>query len=179
MMIASREARALDVSHYSNAKSSAFRSVSIIVSLTMLIFHAGAAFANDYESAFKREPAIYLDLRTIYAHVPAGSLAFGFGRPMPLKALLTRSNGPAFPTSVPAAKSLNLDLPLTVDITDSVSLYTGVSGNSTEFGGAGWSSFQITSWNIGFQADVYQQNNGPLPTVTLQSTLTQSIHLFQ
>ncbi|WFU15429.1 hypothetical protein QA643_31290 [Bradyrhizobium sp. CB3481] len=121
-------------------------------------------------------PAIYLDLRTIYAQAPAGSLAFGFGRPTPFSALLlARSNGAAFPTSLPAAKSLNLDVPLTVDVTDSVSLYAGVSGNSSEFGGAGWSSFQITSWNIGFQADVYQQNGGPLPTVTLQSTLTQSI----
>ena len=68
-----------------------------------------------------------------------------------------------------------MDFPLTVDVTDSVSLYAGVSGNSTEFGGAGWSSLQITSWNIGFQADVYQQNGGSLPTLTLQSTLTQSI----
>lgn len=141
----------------------------------MLIFQAGTAFANDDEAAFKAVPAIYLDLRTIYAQVPAGSLAFGFGRPMQFDALLARSNGPAFPNSVPAAKSLNLDVPLTVDVTDSVSLYAGVSGNSTEFGGAGWSSLQITSWNIGFQADVYQQNGGPLPTVTLQSTLTQSI----
>jgi hypothetical protein len=33
----------------------------------------------------------------------------------------------------------------------------------------------LDSWNIGFQADVYQQNGGWLPTVTLQSTLTRSI----
>ncbi|MGL9623937.1 hypothetical protein QRQ56_38930 [Bradyrhizobium sp. U531] len=141
----------------------------------MLIFQAGTAFANDDGAAFKAVPAIYLDLRTIYAQVPAGSLAFGFGRPMSFNALLARLNGSAFPNSVPAAKSLNLDVPLTIDVTDSVSLYAGVSGNSTEFGGAGWSSLQITSWNIGFQADVYQQNGGPVPTVTLQSTFTQSI----
>ena len=34
---------------------------------------------------------------------------------------------------------------------------------------------QLDSWNVGFQADVYQQNGGALPTVTLQSTLTRSI----
>ena len=62
-----------------------------------------------------------------------------------------------------------------MDVTDSVSLYAGVSGNSTEFGNTGWSSFQVASWNVGFQADLYQQNGGTFPTVTLQSTITQSI----
>lgn len=68
-----------------------------------------------------------------------------------------------------------MDLPFTVDVTDAVSLYAGVSGSSTDSGGTGWSSFQVTSWNIGVQADLYQQNGGTFPTVTLQSTLTQSI----
>ncbi|UQR67971.1 hypothetical protein LRP30_20185 [Bradyrhizobium sp. C-145] len=139
------------------------------------MFPTGTALsANDDDVAIKAPvPAIYLDLRTIYAQVPAGSLAFGFGHPTLFTAL--RTFDAVFPTSLPAAKSLNVDFPLTVDVTDSVSLYTGVSGNSTEFGGAGWSSFQITSWNIGIQADVYQQNGGLFPTVTLQSTFTQSI----
>lgn len=68
-----------------------------------------------------------------------------------------------------------MDLPFTVDVTDRVSLYAGVSGSSTQFGGNGWSSFDVTSWNIGVQADIYQQNGGVFPTVTLQSTITQSI----
>jgi hypothetical protein len=143
-----------------------------------LIFQAGTAFgASDDDIAVKSPvPAIYLDLRTIYAQVPAGALAFGFGHPTLFNALLpATSNGAAFPTGLPAAKSLNVDFPLTVDVTDSVSLYAGVSGNSTDFGGTGWSSFQITSWNVGFQADLYQQNGGRFPTATLQSTATQSI----
>ncbi|MBO4227267.1 hypothetical protein GRB70_33285 [Bradyrhizobium neotropicale] len=122
-------------------------------------------------------PAVYLDLRTSYAQVPAGSLTFGFGRPTLFNALQTLAtpNRAAFATGLPAAKSLNVDFPLTVDVTDSVSLYAGVSGSSADFGSAGWSSFQITSWNIGFQADLYQQNGGTFPTVTLQSTITQLI----
>ncbi|BBC01563.1 hypothetical protein BE61_70240 [Bradyrhizobium elkanii USDA 61] len=121
-------------------------------------------------------PTIYLDLRTIYAQVPAGSLAFGFGRPTLFNTqTLATSGGVAFPAGLPAAKSLNMDFPLTVDVTESVSLYAGVSGSSTNFGNAGFSSFQITSWNIGFQADLYEQNGGTFPTVTLQSTITQSI----
>lgn len=144
-----------------------------------MIFSAGTAFgANDDDGAINASiPAVYLDLRTIYAQVPAGSLAFGFGHPTLFNALQTLAtpNGAAFPTGLPAAKSLNVDFPLTVDVTDSVSLYAGVSGNSTDFGATGWSSFQVTSWNIGFQADLYQQNGGTFPTVTLQSTITQSI----
>lgn len=145
-----------------------------------LICPAGVAFGadDDSDSGTKAPtPNLYLDLRTSYAQVPAGSLAFGFGHPSLFNAIQTigAANGASLPTGLPAAKSLNVDFPFTVDVTDSVSLYAGVSGSSTDFGGSGWSSFQITSWNIGFQADLYQQNGGTFPTVTLQSTITQSI----
>lgn len=174
-MIVSREESRLRASLRRGAEFSGFRSILRAGLSATLMFPTGTALsANDDDVAIKAPvPAIYLDLRTIYAQVPAGSLAFGFGHPTLFNAL--RTFDAAFPTSLPAAKSLNVDFPLTVDVTDSVSLYTGVSGNSTEFGGAGWSSFQITSWNIGIQADVYQQNGGLFPTVTLQSTFTQSI----
>ena len=33
----------------------------------------------------------------------------------------------------------------------------------------------VSSWNVGFQVDVYKQNGGPIPTITLQSTLTRSV----
>ena len=78
------------------------------------------------------------------------------------------------PNGLPAAKAIAIDLPLTVDVSDRVSLYGGVSGSTTDIGG-GWSTFDITSWNIGVQADLYQQNGGRIPTITLQSTLTQSV----
>lgn len=132
---------------------------------------------DDNGDAKPAVPTMYLDLRTYYAQIPAGSLAFGFGRPLFFSALqsLARPNGAALSTGLPAAKSLNVDMPFTIDVTDRVSLYAGVSGSSTQFTGNGWSSFDITSWNIGFQADIYQQNGGTFPTVTLQSTITQSI----
>jgi hypothetical protein len=82
--------------------------------------------------------------------------------------------GATLPGGLPAAKSIAVDLPLTIDVSDRVSLYGGVSGSTTDFGG-GWSTFDITSWNIGVQADLYQQNGGKIPTITLQSTLTQSV----
>jgi hypothetical protein len=127
-------------------------------------------------------PNIYLDLRTSYASAPAGSLPIGFGNPALVTALqsiaLSRAVSlPAGPGSLtlPAAQAAVVDLPMTVDVTDSVSLYAGVSASSTTSALTGWSPVAITSWNIGFQADVYKQNGGSIPTLTWQSTITQAI----
>jgi len=114
-------------------------------------------------------PTIYLDLRTNYASVPAGSLLIGLGSPGLFSALQ--------PTTLPLAarQAVWVDVPATVDVTDHVSLYAGVTGSSTNVGTEGWSSFAVTSWNVGFQADLYNQNGGSIPTITWQSTITESI----
>ncbi|MVT76439.1 hypothetical protein GPL20_25930 [Bradyrhizobium cajani] len=142
-----------------------------------LTISAGAAFAADEDAPAKPAvPNIYLDLRTIYATIPAGTLGLGFGNTSlsaAFAALATRS-GAGLPNGLPAARAIAVDLPLTVDVNDRVSLYGGVSGSTIDIG-SGWSSFDITSWNIGVQADLYQQNGGRIPTITLQSTLTQSV----
>ncbi|MEY9365010.1 hypothetical protein ABH994_007731 [Bradyrhizobium yuanmingense] len=147
--------------------------------LLCLAVPAGGAFAADDEEdepAKPTVPNIYLDLRTIYATIPAGTLALGFGNTSLSAAFqaLAAQRGTSLPNGLPAAKSIAIDLPLTVDVSDRVSLYGGVSGTTTDIGG-GWSSFDITSWNIGVQADLYQQNGGRIPTIRLQSTLTQSV----
>ncbi|MGY8707207.1 hypothetical protein RAD16_15830 [Bradyrhizobium sp. 18BD] len=147
--------------------------------LLCLAMSAGTAFAADDEENEPAKPAvpnIYLDLRTIYAAIPAGTLGLGFGNTSLSAAFeaLAARRGSTLPNGLPAAKSIAVDLPLTVDVSDRVSLYGGVSGSTTDIGG-GWSSFDITSWNIGVQADLYQQNGGKIPTITLQSTLTQSV----
>jgi len=149
------------------------------MALLCLASPADAAFAADDEEDEAAKPAvpnIYLDLRTIYATIPAGTLGLGFGNSSlsaALEALAVR-RGTALPNGLPAAKSIAVDLPLTVDVSDRVSLYGGVSGSTIDIGG-GWSTFDVTSWNIGVQADLYQQNGGRIPTITLQSTLTQSV----
>src|SRR5262249_34214213 len=95
-------------------------------------------------------PNIYLDLRTNYASVPAGSLPVGLGSPALFTALqaLPRPSGNPFltlPVSVPLAarQAVWVDVPATVDVTDSVSLYAGVTGSSTSVGTEGWSSFAV------------------------------------
>ncbi|MGY8638105.1 hypothetical protein RAD15_37100 [Bradyrhizobium sp. 14AA] len=152
---------------------------AVALGLLCLTMSAGAAFAADEEEdkpAKPDVPNIYLDLRTIYAAIPAGTLGLGFGNTSLSAALgaLAARGGTSLSNGLPAAKSIAVDLPLTVDVSDRVSLYGGVSGSTTDIGG-GWSAFDITSWNIGVQADLYQQSGGKIPTVTLQSTLTQSV----
>jgi hypothetical protein len=146
--------------------------------LLCLTMSMGAAFAADEkdEAAKPDVPNLYLDLRTTYATIPAGTLGIGFGNTSLSAAFqaLAARRGTTLPNGLPAAKSIAVDLPLTVDVSDRVSLYGGVSGSTTDIGG-GWSAFDITSWNIGVQADLYQQNGGKIPTITLQSTLTQSV----
>ncbi|MFB6460780.1 hypothetical protein [Bradyrhizobium tunisiense] len=152
---------------------------AVAMGLACLTISASAAFSAEDEEDAPAKPAIpniYLDLRTSYASIPAGTLGLGFGTTSlsaALEALAVR-RGATLPNGLPAAKSIAVDLPLTVDVNDRVSLYGGVSGSTTDIGG-GWSTFDITSWNIGVQADLYQQNGGTIPTITLQSTLTQSV----
>jgi hypothetical protein len=152
----------------------------------LCICFTGVAVADDDDdgssNSGSKTPNIYLDMRTSYASVPAGSLPIGFGNPALVTALqslaLSRANSlPASPDglTLPAAQGVVIDLPMTVDVTDDVSLYAGVSASSTSTAMTGWSTAAITSWNIGFQADVYKQNGGLIPTLTWQSTVTQAI----
>ncbi|TAK49086.1 MAG: hypothetical protein EPO23_05680 [Xanthobacteraceae bacterium] len=109
-------------------------------------------------------PNIYLDWSTIYTSVPAGSFTVGF-----------RSSLALLPTSSLSMQSLALNLPLTVDVTDRLTVYGGINASTTLVSGSTWTPLAVDSWNVGFQADVIQQNGGLIPTVTVQTTLTQSI----
>jgi len=127
-------------------------------------------------------PNIYLDLRTNYATVPANTLSIGFGGSSfssaiaTLQTLSTLTNLPTLPAlSSPASRNLSLDVPLTIDLSDRVSVYGGFSASASQTGTSDWSTLAVSSWNVGFQADVYKQNGGPIPTITLQSTLTRSV----
>jgi hypothetical protein len=79
-----------------------------------------------------KTPNIYLDMRTAYASVPAGSVPTGFSNSALVTALqslaLSRAN-----------MAVGVDLPMTIDVTDGVSLYAGVSASSTSTALTGWS----------------------------------------
>lgn len=149
---------------------------------------ASAAFAggDSDEATTPAIPNIYLDLRMNYGTVPANSLSIGFGN-LPVISTLSNLRGlidpatlsapvlPNLPTlSSPASQNAWVDVPLTVDLSDRISLYGGFTASAANTG-TGWSSLDITSWNLGFQVDVYQQNGGSLPTVTVQTTVTRTV----
>jgi hypothetical protein len=54
-------------------------------------------------------------------------------------------------------------------------LYGGFSASTSQSGLSDWSTLAVSSWNIGFQADVYKQNGGSIPTITLQSTVKRAV----
>jgi hypothetical protein len=124
---------------------------------------AWAADSNGEDEEGPSQPVVYLDYRTTFAALPPGVVAFGF------------RGVPQLQFSSEASQLLLLDFPLTIDLTDRLSIYGGPSTSTSRTDSTSWRAMTLDSWNVGFQADVYQQNGGRLPTVTLQSTLTRSI----
>jgi hypothetical protein len=160
----------------------------------LMSFHSSLALGKDRDDSddaaakpASSVPNIYLDLRTTFATVPADTLSIGLGNPSFARfpALATLSNLAALPNvpnlptlprlSSPASQSITVDVPLTLDLSDRISVYGGFSASTSRTDMTDWSAFTISSWMVGFQADVYQQNGGSIPTVTLQSTVTRSV----
>ncbi|MGP9811257.1 hypothetical protein ACTZWT_07055 [Rhodopseudomonas sp. NSM] len=133
-----------------------------------------ASGADDDDVAKPSAPQVYLDLRSYYSRVPAGALSIGFSHPAGALSQLTSLAALPAP-SLPASQGVGFDVPLTVDVNDQVSLYGGFSATASKAGDLDWSAVAITSWNLGVQADIFQQNGGAIPTLTLQSTLTRAV----
>lgn len=152
---------------------------AVLVALLSVCF-SGLALAKDngddedgVPPAKPSLPNIYLDMRTIYTTLPAGALSIGFSTP-PLLSTLSNLSSLTTLTS-PSSRSIAVDLPVTVDVNDRLSVYGGVSGSTSQSGTDPWTAFTISSFTFGFQADVYQQNGGMFPTLTIQSNVTRSI----
>jgi hypothetical protein len=119
-----------------------------------LLHFSGFALASDAADsddgstqAASTLPNIYLDLRTNYAKVPANSLSIGFSSPSlstaiaTLQSLSALTNGttlqnlptpPTSPTlSSPSIQGIGVDVPLTVDVTDRISLYGGFTASAS------------------------------------------------
>lgn len=129
-------------------------------------------------------PNLYLDLRTNYGTVPAGSLSIGFGNTALFTTLQTLQQirpgnniAPALPggASLPASQSIWVEIPFSIDLSDRVSVYGGPTASTTRTDLADWSALTVTSWNVGVQADLYLQDGGWFPTVTLQTTVTRTV----
>lgn len=142
-----------------------------LVLLASIVAGAGVARAADDDSdddAPKKKPAFpttYLDLSTSYATLPAGVVSIGFGPPV-IAGLL--------PHGLPASRSVGINAPLTVDVTDKISIYGGFHASTVQAGSSGWTPLAIDSWQIGSQYEFYSQNGGAIPTMTLQTTINHS-----
>jgi opacity protein-like surface antigen len=118
---------------------------------------------DEPEKPVSTVPNLYLDLSTAYATVPAGALAIGF------------RDFTALPTlTSPASQSLSINAPITLDLNDRISVYGGINAGIFRTDMSSWTSLAVNSWNVGFQADVIEQNGGSFPTLTIQSTLSRS-----
>lgn len=141
----------------------------IILALT---FSSGAGFCKDAgadseeseETSASMTPRLYLDVTATYATIPASSFAIGFRNSFSLANLTSLS-----------AQSIALSLPITVDVSDRLSIYAGLNTYASRSDGYAWSSMIVDSWSAGFQFVAYEQKGGYLPSVTVQSTFTQSI----
>lgn len=127
---------------------------------------------DDDDDSKPTTPNLYLDLRSYYTKVPAGVLSIGFGN---TGSALTQLTSLPNSLSLPASQGVGVDLPLTSDLNDRLTVYGGISGTATQAGTLDWTAFTVTSWNVGFQAVLVQQNGGSFPTVTVQSTLTRVV----
>ncbi len=158
---------------------------AVVVGAALVV--SGGAFAKDDEpdSPPSGLANVYIDFRTNYAYVPGGALSTGLGdsslfgtlsQIATLRQLLDRPTAPGRPLlSAPTNQGVGVDVPLTVDLGEALSLYGGFTGSTSYNGLSGWSDVAVTSWFLGFQADVYQQSGGIFPTLTLQSTLTRAV----
>lgn len=151
--------------------------VGVAIAALVSLYFCGAVLGQSSDaddSAKPTLPNIYVDFRTTYTTLPAGTISIGFGNGSSVLATLPPLSSLATLTS-PSSRSLGVDVPLTVDLTDQVSVYGGFSASTTQTDMTSWTTLAITSWNVGIQADVYQQNGGKIPTITVQTTLTRSV----
>lgn len=150
------------------------RQTATAVAAAFIIAATGAAFARDAGGGDAKSakadtpqlPNVYLDMRTNYFTVPAGTLNIGFGNSLSLPSLSSLSSV--------SGQGASIDLPLTVDFNERFSVFGGITASASKTDLTPWSSLAVISWNVGVQADIIEQNGGPFPTVTVLSTLTKS-----
>src|SRR3954468_8126996 len=114
------------------------RAASCLAISVFAMMSASRVFAADdaERMAAPALPTTYIDLRTNYATLPANSFSVGLGNSSlfstlsNLRSLINAANPaatPGLPTlltlSSPASQSAWIDVPLTVDLSDRISLY--------------------------------------------------------
>jgi len=111
-----------------------------------------AADATDAKADPSPWPNIYFDFSTTFSTSPAGTLAIG---------------ARAFPLQTSASSSLLFGAPLSVDVTDRLTIYTGPAWTRSKSSGSSWTPWVPGTWTTGFSYDVISTDTaGPTLTVT-------------
>lgn len=103
-------------------------------------------------------PTAYVDLETGWSSTPGNTLAFG------LRNLRTLNGA--------KSRGLYLSAPLTIDLSERLSIYAGVDGSASQTLGQKWGQFTPGAWTVGGSAEVVSQSDS-FPAVSLSASVSR------
>jgi hypothetical protein len=106
-------------------------------------------------------PNTYLDLSTTFSTSPPNSLRVG-----------VRSFSTFRSTS--SSQTTIFDMPLTVELTDRITVYAGLDTYTSRALPDPWMAMTFGNWGAGFSADIVE-HEGHIPTVTLSASVSRPL----
>lgn len=103
-------------------------------------------------------PTTYVDLETGWSSTPGNTV--GLGR-----------NNLRFLTGQ-KSRGFYMSAPLTIELSDRLSLFAGLDGSGSQTPGDKWSKFTPASWSVGGSAEIIEQS-GFMPGVTLSASVSR------
>lgn len=113
---------------------------------------------DDSKSSDDSSPTIYIDLETSWSSTPGNTVGFGLRN-------LRHLTGDK-------SRGLYMSAPLTIDLTDRISVYAGFDGSAAQTPGEKWSQYTPGSWIVGGSAEMIEQT-GYIPGVTLSASVSR------
>lgn len=107
-------------------------------------------------------PSIYIDMSTTMMRAPGNSLVIG------RRGFLSITGSPS--------KSFSVDLPLTIDITDNLSVYAGMDFGNSKSGSEPWSRLALGNLNAGFSYTFLDQT-GLIPELSFSGSVSRPLHV--
>lgn len=127
-----------------------------------------AADADDDDDTTEKDddapkgPSIYIDLSTTMMRAPGNSLVIG------RRGFLSITGSPS--------KSFSVDLPLTIDITENLSVNAGIDFGNAKAGTEPWSRLALGNLNAGFSYTFLDQT-GYIPELSISGSVSQPLHV--
>jgi hypothetical protein len=117
---------------------------------------------SDKDDDAPKGPSIYLDLSATMMRAPANTLVIG------RRGFLSFTGSPT--------KSLSVDLPLTIDITENLSVYAGIDFGNAKSGTEPWSRLALGNLNAGFSYTFLEQT-GFIPELSVSGSVSRPLHV--